>query len=280
MTRLYENIARQVYKAPPELTLWWSLAKSDLFARCPCGAENYYNSISRLVAVPNNRTVHNEILLSLPKSESSVVLSKLQFVSLPVGSVLNECGEAIRIVYFINSGLASVLNVMKSGRFVEVGLCGKEGFVGIPLVAGFKSSPNRVLMQVGGSGFALGVNDLPAALKECPALAKNLSRFGQEMAFQSAQAAACNRLHEMDQRLARWLLMSQDRIGGAFIPLTQEFLAHMLAARRASVTVAASALQRAGLITYSRGLLKVKNRKKLEIACCECYSILVRQSKK
>jgi CRP-like cAMP-binding protein len=135
-------------------------------------------------------------------------------------------------------------------------------------------------MQVAGSAFRLPAKHFARAFASCPALATTLSRFAQEMSMQSAQIAACNRLHPVDQRLARWLLMSQDRMDGSLIPLTQEFLSHMLATRRASVTAAAGVLQKAGLITYSRGLVKVESRSKLEDACCECYAAMKRQTKK
>lgn len=228
----------------------------------------------------NGEAAHNSILLGLPKRECSAILSKVEFVRLPAHSVLVEAGEEFKFVYFINDGLASVLNVLLTGKSVEVGLCGFEGFVGLPLIAGFESSPSQVIMQVAGSGFRLSVKDFAAALRTCPTLAISLGRFAQEMALQSAQIAACNRLHSVDKRLARWLLMSQDRMGGVLIPLTQEFLSHMLATRRASVTAAAGILQKAGLITYSRGLVKVESRSKLEAASCECYSAMKRQAKK
>jgi len=238
------------------------------------------HSFLKREANSNGQVVHNSILLGLPKRERAVVMSKLEFERLPAHSVLTEVGEAIKFVYFVNDGLASVLNVLLTGKSVEVGLCGFEGFVGLPLIAGFESSPSQIIMQVAGSGFKLAAKDFVAALRSCPTLALSLSRFAQEMALQSAQIAACNRLHPVDQRLARWLLMSQDRIGGSLVPLTQEFLSHMLATRRASVTAAAGILQKAGLITYSRGLVKVENRSKLESATCECYGAMKRQAKK
>ncbi len=228
----------------------------------------------------NGQQVHNKILLALPDQERAAVFSKLEFVALPTSTVLNEVGEPIKFAYFLNEGLASILSITTDGKSVEVGLSGREGFVGIPLTAGFNSSPTRVIMQVAGSGFRLAARDLIAALRECPKLATSLQRFAQEVALQASQVAACNRLHEVDERLARWLLMSQERIGGDLIPLTQEFLAHMLGTRRASVTVAAGMLQKAGLITYTRGAVKIKNQAQLENAACECYTILTQQIKK
>jgi CRP-like cAMP-binding protein len=115
-------------------------------------------------------------------------------------------------------------------------------------------------------------------LAKCPQLAKQLNRYSQQLAMQATQVAACNRVHNVEQRLARWLLMSQDRVGGEVVPLTQEFLSHMLGTRRASVTVAAGILQKAGLIKYARGSVTVTDRRQLEEAACECYAIINRQS--
>jgi len=225
----------------------------------------------------NRRQLRNKILLDLSDAEGTVLFSKLEFVSLPVRTVLNEVDEPIKFAFFMNDGLASILSMTSDGKSVEVGLCGREGFIGLPLTAGLNTSPTRVIVQVAGSGFRISAKHLLAALRECPKLATALQRFVQEMALQSAQVAACNRLHEVDERLARWLLMSQDRLGGDLVPLTQEFLAHMLGTRRASVTVAAGILQKAGLITYKRGAVNVENRARLEEAACECYGILTRQ---
>jgi CRP-like cAMP-binding protein len=221
--------------------------------------------------------IRNKILRELPEAECSGVFSKLEFVSLPVRTVLNESGEAIKFGYFMNEGLASVLSVLADGKTVEVGLFGREGFVGLPLTAGFASSPTRGIVQVGGSGFRVSAKALVDALRQCPMLANRLHRFEQEMGLQSARGAACNRVHDVDERLARWLLMSQDRLGGDMIALTQEFLAHVLGTRRASVTVAAGMLQKAGLIKYTRGAVKVESRAGLEDAACECYKTMTRQ---
>lgn len=227
----------------------------------------------------DGQSIRNGILLALPSDERAALFSKLEFVSLPVRTVLNEVGKPIQFAYFMNDGLASILSISSKAKSVEVGLCGREGFVGLPLVAGFGTSPTRAIVQVAGSAFRITSKNLVAALRECPRLAVALQRFVQEMALQSSQVAACNRLHEVDERLARWLLMSQDRLDGNNVALTQEFLAHMLGTRRASVTVAAGVLQKAGLITYKRGAVKIESRRRLEKAACECYEILIRQLK-
>jgi len=222
--------------------------------------------------------MHNEILLGLPRAESAVLFPYLEYVAMPTHHVLHEAGKPITHGYFVNSGLASVLNVMADGKSVEVGLAGKEGFIGLPLVVGLSTSPNRVVAQVAGSAFRIRASDFVQALRRCPQLEKQLNRFTHAMAMQGTQVAACNRAHEVEERLARWLLMSQDRLGGDRIPLTQEFLAHMLGTRRASVTVAAGILQKAGLIRYTRGEVNIVNRAELEDASCECYQSMVRQS--
>src|SRR6202043_1931842 len=171
-----------------------------------------------------------------------------------------------------------VLNVTQEGKSVEVGLTGKEGFVGLPLLVGFQSSPARVIIQIEGSAFRVSAEALLGLLRMCPVLEKRMHRYSQVLAMQASQVATCNTLHRVDKRLARWLLMSQDRIGTDVVPLTQEFLAHMLGTRRSSVTIAASVLQKAGLIKYTRGHVNILDRKSLEDAACECYEALVQQA--
>jgi CRP-like cAMP-binding protein len=166
---------------------------------------------------------------------------------------------------------------MSDGKRIEVGLTGKEGFVGLPLAVGFKTSPTLTIIQIAATGFRVGTRDLENIFRTCPELVRSLNRYTQELALQQTQVAACNRLHDVEERLARWLLMSQDRVESPSFLLTQEFLSHMLGTRRASVTVAAGVLQKAGLITYKRGQVHVRNRSKLEKSSCECYQILNRQ---
>jgi len=223
------------------------------------------------------RAIRNTILHSLPHQELNAVFTKLEHVDLAHQTVLHEPGKPIQFAYFMNSGLASILNVMSDGKSVEVGLTGREGFVGIPLIVGFRSSPSLATMQVVGSAFRIRANDFSKILNVCPHLQKALNRFSQELMMQSAQVAACNRVHEVEARLARWLLMSQDRLESDVVPLTQQSLANMLGTRRASVTVAAGVLQRAGLITYNRGRVKIERRGRLETTSCECYQKLNEQ---
>jgi CRP-like cAMP-binding protein len=222
--------------------------------------------------------VRNDLLLNLPSSESDTILSRFTFVQLRAHDVLEESGEPIRYAYFMNSGLASVLNGMTDGKTVEVGLTGKEGCTGLPIAVGLKTSAAHVICQVDGAAFRISAQALAKALGECTALERRMQQYGQVMAMQGAQIAACNRLHDVDERLARWLLMSHDRIEREVIPLTHEFLAHMLGTRRSSVTVAAGLLHKAGLITYNRGAVRIESRERLEDAACECYDIIRRHT--
>jgi CRP-like cAMP-binding protein len=224
--------------------------------------------------------IHNEILLSLPSKERESILPELELVRLKTHVVLHEPGDTLKSAYFCNTGLVSVLSVFEDGKSVEVGLIGKEGFVGLPLVAGFRTSATRAIAQIDGSAFRMDGKALTSALLDCPNLERKLQRFSQIMAMQVTQIAACNRLHEVEERLARWLLMSADRIGSNSLPLTQEFLAQMLGTRRSSVTVAAGILQRAGLISHARGDVRIIDRKLLEEASCECYGLMQRQISK
>jgi CRP-like cAMP-binding protein len=222
----------------------------------------------------DGRNVGNQILLSLPRNESEMLFPKLEFVRLKLHHILHEAGDRLGSGYFVNEGLQSVLSVQPDGKSVEVGLIGKEGFVGIPLVVGFRTSPTRVVTQSDGTAHRIDADALEQLLPRCPHLVRELHRFGQCLAMQSTQLAACNRLHDVEERLARWLLMSRERIGSE---LTQEFLGQMLGTRRSSVNVAAGMLQKAGMITYTRGNVTIVDQAKLEDAACDCYEVIQRQ---
>lgn len=228
----------------------------------------------------DGEVVLNDILLGLPARERDLIFPHLMFMDLPTHVVLHEPGDPIKFGYFLNTGLASVLTVLAEGKSVEVGLTGKEGFVGLPLIIGFSTSPTRTVIQIKATGFRINGKNLTHLIRQTPSLTSLLQRYVQILGLQGTQVAACNRLHEVDERLARWLLMCQDRIGSNFVPLTQEFLAHMLGTRRASVTVAAGILQKAGLITYQRGHVNIVDRPRLEAACCECYGMMQQQNKR
>src|SRR5260370_5650184 len=217
--------------------------------------------------------IHNKILLDLPPKEREMLFPKLELVRLKTHQVLHEPGDSLKSAYFCNSGMISILSVFPDGKSVEVGLVGKEGFVGLPLVAGFRTAPTRAVAQIDATAFRVDGGTLMVILRQCPKLERRLQQFSQIMAVQVTQIAACNRLHEVNERLARWLLMSADPIESNSVPLTQELIAQMLGTRRSSVTVAAGMLQKAGLITQSRGKVKIIDRPKLEEAPCDWYWI-------
>src|SRR5277367_3076309 len=154
--------------------------------------------------------IYNKILLALPREESEMVISKLEFARLEVHHVLHEPGDTLKSAYFCNSGLISILSVFPNGKSVEVGLIGREGFVGVPLAAGFRTANTRAITQAEATAFRVDGDALVDVLRESPRLERRLQQFSQIMAMQVTQIAACNRLHEVNERLARWLLMSAD----------------------------------------------------------------------
>jgi CRP-like cAMP-binding protein len=234
-------------------------------------------SPSKSLADGDGNGIRSRILLSLPPAELAQVLPKLELMRLKLHQVLHEAGETIKSGYFVNAGMMSVLAVQSDGKSVEVGLIGNEGFVGMPLLVGYRSSPTRVVTQGDGSAYRCDAGSLQELLRTCPVLLQQLHRFSHRMAMQTTQIAACNRLHEVGERLVRWILMTHDRIGSDHLPLTQEFMSQMLGTRRSSVTVAAGLLQKAGLISYTRGNVTILSRKRLESGACDCYAIVQRQ---
>jgi CRP-like cAMP-binding protein len=222
--------------------------------------------------------IQNELLLGLSDTECGGLFSKLEYVRLKVHHVLYETGDALKSVYFCNSGMISILTVFPDGKSVEVGLVGKEGFVGLPLLVGFQTASTRAVAQLDATAFRVNGDVLMALLPHCPKLERRLHQYSQIAAMQTTQIAACNRLHEVHERLARWLLMCSDRVSSNNLELTQEFLGQMLGTRRSSVTVAAGILQAAGIITTSRGDVEIINRRKLEDASCDCYVIMQQQA--
>ena len=223
---------------------------------------------------PTARPVENQILNSIPESEYNLIRPHLEPVQLAHQSILHEAGEKIEFAYFLNEGLASLVVLTSDGHSVEVAIVGREGIVGTPLAVGIHRGPYRAIMQIPGSGTRIKSELLEEMMREAPELRMVLNRYVLVQGLQIAQIAACNRLHEVEQRLARWLLMCQDRVGSDVLPVTHEFLAQMLGSGRPSVSLAAGILQKAGYIENLRGSVKILNRKKLESAACECYKVI------
>jgi CRP-like cAMP-binding protein len=220
------------------------------------------------------KPVSNKILLSISESEYNSLRPHIEYVRLPNHLVLHEAGGRLEFVYFPNRGLISLVVAMKDGKTAEAGVVGNEGFTGAPAVVGLSRSPLRAVVQVSGDGFRVKPGALQNTLESAPHLQMILNRYAAIRGMQVAQTAACNRLHDIKQRLARWLLMTQDRVDSGALPITHDFLATMLGTDRPTVSLAAGALQKKGLIEYTRGAVKIVNRKKLEDAACECYAII------
>jgi CRP-like cAMP-binding protein len=195
-------------------------------------------------------------------------------VSLKRNRSLHDSGETIDTVYFLEEGVASVVVMMENGSSIEVGLIGRDGLVGLPAVMGSGRSRNRTFMQIPGHGFSIKATTLREQSDTSSELRSCLQRAIQGFFVQTAQTAACNRVHELEERLARWLLMCHDRVQVDHLPITHELLAMMLGTRRSSVTVAAGILHKAGLIAYSRGHVTIQHRERLQNAACECYRIV------
>lgn len=215
--------------------------------------------------------IPNSLLAALPRKSYQRLLPGLTHVDLVFGDVLYDAGDAIHDVYFPSQSLISLLTVVEGHLALEVGLVGREGMVGFPLALGVGISPVRALVQGGGPALRMNAARFNKELRSSPPLQRELYRYVHAMMAQISQTAACNRFHIVEARLARWLLMTRDRVCSTEFRMTQEFLSHMLGVRRVGVTEAASALQRQNLIEYSRGNIKILDDLGLEAASCSCY---------
>jgi hypothetical protein len=225
-------------------------------------------------------TTCNGILKLLPAAEMDAVLRRSELVTVESKQILFEPGETVQFVHFPEDCVISLVTMMADGDQVEAMTVGNDGFSGIPVFHGVESSPNRGIGQITGLARRLTVRDFQELTLECSCLHRLLHRYSEFVYETVAQSAACNRLHVIEQRCARWLLMSQDRVGRDSFDLTQEFLAEMLGVRRPGVTVAMGILEKAGLIAHGRGNITVVDRAGLERAACECYQTLCdRQAK-
>ena len=216
----------------------------------------------------------NRLLAALPLEEYERLLSKLETVSLTLKQVLYEPNVPIQHVYFLNHGVASVVNLMEDGTAVEIATVGNEGMLGIPVFLGVDKSPQQVFIQISGDGMRMKADVFKNEVNRGGPLQSLVQRYTQALFNQIAQSAACNRIHSIEERCCRWLLMTRDRVGSDQFLLTQEFLSQMLGVRRPSVSVVAAILQKAGLINYSRGRITILNREGLEASTCECYRIV------
>ena len=218
--------------------------------------------------------ITNDILAALPEEEMSRIKDNLELIELPLGTVLYESGETLKNVYFPTDAIVSLLYVMEEGDSAEIAVVGKEGIVGVSLFMGGESTPSRAVVQSAGWAFRLKAPLMKSEFDRAGILMHLLLRYTQALITQMSQTAVCNRHHSLDQQLCRWLLLSLDRLTRNELVMTQELIANMLGVRREGVTQAALSLQKAGLISYARGRIKVLDRKGLEERTCECYAVV------
>ncbi len=230
---------------------------------------------AEMASVPEtNGHISNRILRALPRAEYERIGPYLEPFVLTFGEVLLEPGDATNYLYFPNNGVISMLTVLENGDVIEIATIGNEGMADLSVFLGLAVSESRLLVQVPGNAMRIGTNDFQELVRDNPVFRAGLGSYMVAMFILVSQSAACNRLHSLEERCARWLLMTHDRVDSDTFPMTQEFLASMLGVRRPSVTVAAGMLQKAGFIRYTRGKLTVLDRRGLEGSACECYSIV------
>ncbi|MBE9214308.1 Crp/Fnr family transcriptional regulator [Plectonema cf. radiosum LEGE 06105] len=216
----------------------------------------------------------NKLLMALPPGEYQRLIPYLKPVNLVLGQVIYEPYQLIKEVYFPNRAMISLVSMMKDGSTTEIGLVGNEGMVGIPVFLGGNVTTNRAIVQIEGNAMKMDADVLRGEFTRGEKLQKNLLLYTQARLTQVSQIAACKSHHLIEERFARWLLSVHDCVNQDELPLTQKFISEMLGVRRASVTEAAIALQKAELIKYSRGIITILKRKELEQAACECYSLI------
>jgi CRP-like cAMP-binding protein len=216
----------------------------------------------------------NFILGALPDEEYARLRERLEPVDLDLKQMIYETDQPIRHAYFPTSAVLSMISQVDGAAAVEVATIGREGMAGLPVFLGVSASPNTIFAQIPGAALRMRAEQLCDVLAGDGALHRQLHRYIQATMVQLSQNVACNRLHSTEERAARWLLMTADRVGAERFPLTQDFLAQMLGVRRATVSITAGLLHNAGLISYKRGVITVDDRAGLEDAACDCYGIV------
>lgn len=219
----------------------------------------------------------NHLLNALPPDEFERLRPDLELVPMPLGKVLYEPGIQMRYVYFPTDSIVSLLYVMEDGASAEIAVVGNEGIVGVSLFMGGETTSSRAVVQSAGHAYRLRDQVLKDEFYRAGPMQRLLLRYTQALLTQMAQTAVCNRHHSLDQQLCRWLLLSLDRLHTNELVMTQELIANMLGVRREGVTEAAGNVQRAGLIEYHRGRIKVLDRPGLEARVCECYSVVKKE---
>lgn len=219
-------------------------------------------------------SIRNRLLASLPPDVLAALRPHFQHAHLVTDTTLCAAHSQWTWVYFVESGIVSMLATLEEGQQIEVGMAGSEGLVGLSVILGDGYSTLEARVQLEGIAFRISGPEIRAAMVQHPALLNALLRYAQSFMAQTAQTAACNAHHGTEERLARWLLMAHDRAGSNTFVMTHEFMSMMLGLRRPAVTLAAGALQRAGLISYARGQMSVTDRDGLEVIACECHDAI------
>jgi CRP-like cAMP-binding protein len=219
-------------------------------------------------------TFNNRLLAALPRKEYERLSPHLELVRLTPGKILYSAGDVVRHAYFPKGGMVSLLSTTESGRTIEVGMIGNEGMTGIPIILRSRVAAYQVIVQLAGNALRIKGEALRAEFDRGGRLQDLLLRYAHALLMQVAQSAACNRFHTVEERLCRWLLVSHDRVQTDTIHLTQEFLSYMLGVPRTSVTQFAVALQKEGVIKYTRGRINILDRTRLEANSCECYRLV------
>ena len=224
-----------------------------------------------------NQKPSNRLLAAIPKTEFNLLSAKMETLPLEFGAPIYEPGETIKRIYFPESGIISLLSAVDTDSTLEVGIVGSEGLAGVSVFLGVPISPNRALVQGSGVARTMTPRAFLTACKSSEKLSQAVRRFIHSLLTQISQSAVCNRYHLIEDRLARWLLMTHDRMRSDEFLITQEFLSNMLGVRREAVNKAAGDLQRRGLICYKRVLLTVIVRAVLEASACPCYKLIIKE---
>lgn len=218
--------------------------------------------------------VQNRLLAALPAADFERLSPHLELVEMPLGQVLREAGDTQTHVYFPATAIVSLFYVLEDGASTEIAVIGNMGIVGLWLLLGAETAPSRAVVRAAGYGYRMKADLLQHEFSRGGAVLQVLLRYAQALLTQTSQIAVCNRYHSVEQQLCRWLLLSLDRLPSDDLAITHELIASMLGVRREGVTEAAGNLQRAGLISYSRGHIEVLDRPGLEKMACECYAVV------
>ena len=229
------------------------------------------------MSVPNLNQPVNRLLAALPTEDYQRLVPDLKAVELPQHKILYHAGEDYKYAYFPSYSIVSSVAIMENGSTTEIGVIGSEGMVGLPIILDTSYTNSTAIVQVGDGGYRIAAGRLQEEMNRQGALQHLLMRYVQARIIQLGQTAACNRYHTVEQRFARWLLTVRDNIQKDEFQLTQEFISQMLGVRRTGVSEVATKFQKAGMIQYKRGLIRIISSQKLEAATCECYQLISKE---